>query len=286
MSGAIVFPGQGAQAPGMGKDLAEAYPEIRALFLKANEVLGRDLARLCFEGPAEELTKSHNCQAAIFAVSSACYQALQREAPRVRFAATAGLSLGEWTALHAAGVLTFEDALRVLDARGRFMQEACEQTEGGMVSVMGLPLDRVREIAATAGVEIANLNSDDQTVLSGPRKGIEQASNLATQAGAKRAIVLNVAGAFHSSLMAPAAARLEKLLAGVPLHAPSIPVISNVTGQPHGGPDDIRRDVVRQITSSVQWVSTVQWFRGAGVKEYVECGPGRVLTGLIKRIDK
>ena len=283
---AILFPGQGAQAPGMGKDLAGAHPECGALFARANEILGRDLAKLCFEGPAEELTRSHNCQPAIFVVSVAAYRALQKESPGASFAATAGLSLGEWSALHAAGALSFEDAVRVLEARGRFMQEACDQRPGGMVSVMGLPLDKAREIAQVAGVEVANLNSEDQTVLSGDRAGIEQAAKLAGEAGAKRAVVLNVAGAFHSSLMAPAAGRLEELLSRISFQAPSIPVISNVTGQPHGGPDDIRREMVRQVTSSVQWVSTVQWMRSSGMGEYVECGPGKVLSGLTKRIDK
>jgi [acyl-carrier-protein] S-malonyltransferase len=282
----IVFPGQGAQAVGMGRDVAEAYPECGARLRAAGEVLGRDLARICFEGPLEALTRSDNCQPAIFAVSVAFYMALLREAPGTAFVAAAGLSLGEWSALHAAGALSFEDGVRILDARGRFMQEACERQPGAMVSVIGLSIERVGEIAAAAGVEIANLNADDQTVLSGHREGIERAEKAANEAGAKRTVVLNVAGAFHSSLMAPAAARLSEMLVGIPFRAPSFPVVSNVSGRPHGGPEDIRRDMVRQITSPVQWVSTVRWLREAGVRQYVECGPGRVLSGLIKRVDK
>ena len=283
---AVVFAGQGAQFVGMGKDLAEAYPACRALFGKADDVLGFQLSTLCFEGPIEELTRSNNCQPAIFVSSVACYTALGIERPGLAPAGAAGLSLGEWTALHVAGALSFEDTLRVLEARGRFMQEACGRRDGAMVSVMGLPAEKLREICAATGVEIANLNSPEQTVLSGERKGIVEAEKAAQAAGAKRTVMLNVAGAFHSALMAPAAARLEALLGTVPLKAPCLPVVANVTGRPHGGPDDIRRDMVRQVTSPVQWVSCVQWLAGQGVKKYVECGPGKVLSGLIKRIDR
>jgi len=184
-----------------------------------------------------------------------------------------------------AGALSFEDALRVLEARGRFMQEACEERDGTMVSVIGLSADKVRDIAKQEGVEVANLNSEAQTVLSGDRAGIEAAAKIAEETGAKRAIILNVAGAFHSSLMRSAATKLEQVLAKVKIASPEIPVIANVTGQPHGGPEQIRRDMIRQVTESVQWFSCIQWFMNNGVQEYVECGPGRVLTGLIKRID-
>ena len=283
---AAVFAGQGAQAVGMGKDLADADPACRALFDTASSVLGYDLARICFEGPIEELTKSNHCQPAIFTMSVACFRALERGVPGLTFAGTAGLSLGEWSALHAAGALSFEDAVRILEARGRFMQEACQAQEGGMISVMGLDRAALEKVCAEAGVEIANLNSPEQTVLSGPKARIPIAEKLAAEAGAKRTVVLNVAGAFHSTLMAPAAARLEQALAHVPIRAPAVPVISNVTGQPHGTPDEIRQAMVRQVTSPVQWVTTVGWFRAAGAGEYWEFGPGKVLSGLIKRIDK
>ena len=283
---AVVFAGQGAQSVGMGKDLADAYPACKALFQEADEILGFRLSALCFEGPIEELTKSNHCQPAIFVSSVACCTALGIERPGLAWAGTAGLSLGEWTALHVGGALSFERALRVLEARGRFMQEACLQRDGAMVSVIGLPVEKLREICAATGVEIANLNSPEQTVLSGERKGIAEAEKAAQAAGAKRTVVLNVAGAFHSALMAPAAARLEEFLKTVPIKAPALPVVANATGRPHGGPEDIRREMVRQVTSSVQWVSCVQWFAGQGVKQYVECGPGKVLSGLIKRIDK
>ncbi|MFH0953032.1 MAG: ACP S-malonyltransferase [Verrucomicrobiota bacterium] len=282
---AILFPGQGAQAVGMGKDLAEAFPECRAIFDRANEVLAQDLAKLCFEGPIEELTKSSNAQPAIFVVSLACLAALKKLKPGLTFAAAAGLSSGEWTALHVAGAVTFEDTLKVLQARGRFMQQACEENPGTMLSVIGLGEDGLRKVCAEAGIEMANLNSPEQTVLSGKREGIELAEKLVKAAGAKKGIRLNVAGAFHSSLMAPAARRLEEFLAGVRFQAPTMPVVSNVTGAPHTAPDSIRKLMVQQVTGSVHWVSCVRWMQGQGVNRYVECGPGKVLTGLVKRID-
>lgn len=284
-SRALVFAGQGAQFVGMGKDLAEAYPECWALFDRADKILGYELSKICFKGPIKELTKSNNCQPAIFVTSIACYKALCLEAGDFGFKGAAGLSLGEWSALHMADALTFEDALRVLEARGRFMQEACEEHDGAMVSVIGLSIDKLKEICSAASVEIANINSAEQTVLSGGRGEIEAAERMAKDAGAKRVIVLNVAGAFHSSLMASAATRLEQVLSGVKISRPCIPVVANVTGRPHGGTDEIRRDMVKQVTSPVQWLSCVRWFRDNGVTEYVECGPGKVLSGLIKRID-
>jgi len=270
----------------MGKDLADAYPECRALFEQADQVLGYKLSTLCFEGPIEDLTKSSNCQPAIFVNSVACYQALKKEMGGVDFAGAAGLSLGEWSALHVAGALSFADTLRVLQARGRFMQEACEERPGGMVSVIGLAADKLKEVCASAGVEMANLNSAEQTVLSGERAKIVEAEKLAKAAGASRTVILNVAGAFHSSLMLSAAKKLEAFLAGVTFQKPGVPVIANLTGRPHGGPDEIRKTMVSQVTSSVQWLSSVEWFKKNGVTSYVECGPGKVLSGLIKRIDK
>jgi [acyl-carrier-protein] S-malonyltransferase len=250
-------------------------------------VLGFSLSQLCWEGPIEELTKSNNCQPAIFVTSVACLAALRRESPELVFDAMAGLSLGEWSALHASGALAFEDALRILEARGRFMQDACAQREGGMVSIMGaVSIEKLKEICVATGVEIANINSPEQVVLSGPKTAIPEAEKMAIAAGAKRAIVLNVAGAFHSSLMAPAAARLDGFLKTVTFKVPAIPVVANVTGQPHGGPDAIRQAMVLQVTSSVRWVESVQWALAQGIRTFAECGPGKVLSGLIKRIDK
>ena len=283
---AILFPGQGAQKVGMGQALAEASPVCRNVFDQANEILGRDLAATCFEGPQEELTRSLNAQPAIFAVSVAAYRLLREKKPGVAFDLAAGLSSGEWTALHLAGVLSFEDTVRVLDARGRFMQEACEAAPGGMVSVIGLDHDALLRICEAAGVNMANLNSRQQTVLSGGKDAVVAAAKLASEAGAKRAIPLPVAGAFHSPLMQPAADRMRGFLAEITFSAPACPVVANVTGRPHGAPDEIRAAMVEQIVGSVHWYEGIEFMQSEGVGTYVECGPGKVLTGLVKRIDK
>lgn len=286
MKTALIFPGQGAQTVGMGRDIAESYSACRSFFDRASSVLGYDLAKLCFEGPEDQLTQSDHAQPAIFAVSVACMEALKLECPNLNFDFTAGLSSGEWAALYAAGVLTFEDAIRILDARGKFMIEACREQPGGMLSVMNLDLETLRRISAEAGVEVANLNSPGQTVLSGKMEGIDRAEALAKAAGAKRALKLNVSGAFHSSLMTSAAERLGGVLAGVSFKTPSVPVISNVTAEPHGAPETIPPAMVKQVNSPVRWVESVEWLKANGVTRYIECGPGKVLTGLVKRIDK
>jgi [acyl-carrier-protein] S-malonyltransferase len=285
MARALVFAGQGAQFVGMGKDLSEAYPEVKALYDQADEVLGRGLSQICFDGPDDELTKSNNCQPAIFVTSMACLKALELQSGAPERIAVAGLSLGEWSALCAAGALSFESALKALEARGTYMQEACEQTEGGMLSVIGLSVDQCREIAEKAGVEVANLNSSAQTVLSGAKSVIADAEKLATEAGAKRAIVLNVAGAFHSSLMKPAADKLAEFLKGVEISAPSETVLANADGKPHAGPDAIKDAMIRQVHCSVRWLECIEWLKDNGATEYLELGPGKVLSGLIKRID-
>ena len=282
---AIVFAGQGAQAVGMGRDFAETYPECRRTFDTANAILGFDIARICFEGPAEELTKSNICQPAIFLVSACGHMRIMQELPQMPVSGTAGLSLGEWSALYAAGVLSLEETLRLLEARGRFMQDACQEQPGGMVSVIGLDLPALESICAKTGVQIANINSADQVVLSGPKAAIGDVEQAAKAAGAKKTIVLNVAGAFHSRLMASAAVKLEKVLAGVKFNTPRFPVLSNVTGAPHGAPDQIRQAMVKQVTSTVHWMESIAWFKAQGVNRYVECGPGKVLAGLIRRID-
>lgn len=283
---AILFPGQGAQAVGMGKDLAAHFPACRELFDRAGQVLGYDLARICFEGPDEELTRSDHAQPAIFVVSLAAYAALKERKPDLAVAAVAGLSSGEWAALHVAGVVSYEDALRVLEARGRFMQQACQQVPGGMVSVIGLSADALQGICDRTGWQIANLNSPEQTVLSGPKDKIGEVESLAKEGGAKRAIPLNVAGAFHSRLMAGAARHLGEFLGTVTLSAPQVPVVSNVLGRPFESVEEIRQRMVEQVTHSVRWVEDIQWMQGLGVDTYVECGPGKVLSGLVKRIDK
>jgi [acyl-carrier-protein] S-malonyltransferase len=286
MTRAVIFAGQGAQTVGMGRDLAAADAGIRALYERADAVLGYALSTLCFEGPEEELTRTSRCQPAIFVTSMACLAALEACVPGLEWAAAGGLSLGEWTALHRAGVLGFEDTVRVLEARGRFMEDACAARAGGMLSVIGLTPEALDPICREAGVEIANLNSPGQTVLSGPREGIAVAERLAVEAGAKRVVLLNVAGAYHSSLMAPAAEQLNAFLQDVDLAPAHMPVASNATGGPHGDADAIRDAMVRQVTGTVRWVEDVQWLKSTGVQACVECGPGKVLSGLIKRIDR
>ncbi|MDD2236666.1 MAG: ACP S-malonyltransferase [Kiritimatiellae bacterium] len=282
---AMLFSGQGAQAVGMGRDLVETFPACRALAERADEVLGFRLTEVAFNGPEEQLTRSDVAQPAIFLVSAMCFEALKQQGePKVY--GLAGLSLGEWTALYAAGVLSFDDTLRILRARGQFMQTACEKTRGGMLSLLGLTLEQAQAVAEESGLEVANINSPGQIVLSGPVDRIADAEAVAKERGAKRAIPLNVAGAFHSSLMAPAAEQLGPFLAEISFAAPRVPVVSNVTARPHANnPDEIRRTMVRQVTGSVRWVETIDYFKAQGVVSYTECGPGKVLTGLVKRID-
>ncbi len=283
---ALVFAGQGAQVVGMGADLAEAYPECRELYDRADATLNYSLSEVCFEGPERLLTQSHNCQPAIFVTSLACQTALSLKMQDMPVAATAGLSLGEWTALCYAGVLSFEDALRALEARGRFMHEACDERPGGMVSVIGLEKSILADICDEVGVQMANLNSSAQIVLSGDRHLIEIAEQKCNEAGAKKTVILNVAGAFHSKLMQSAADKLAAFLDDIEFKTPRIPVIANVTAKPHGDPDAIRNTMVAQVTQSVDWIGSIEWFSANGVSSYVEAGPGRVLSGLIKRIDR
>lgn len=280
-----VFAGQGAQFVGMGRDLCEAFPECGKIFNEADQELGFDISKICFDGPESELTRSSNCQPAIFVMSVACFTAFEKAIGNP-FGATAGLSLGEWTALHVAGAIGFRDAVRVLEARGRFMQEACDRTDGGMASVIGLAREKVEEVCAKTGVQMANLNSGEQIVLSGEKRLVAEAERLAIEAGAKKTVMLNVAGAYHSKLMDTAAERLDGFLRDIEIKTPGITVLSNVTGLPHGTPDEIRKLMVKQVNSPVRWLSCVEWFVKNGADRYVEFGPGRVLSGLIKRIHK
>lgn len=283
---ALLFAGQGAQAVGMGKDLAAAFPAAKAWFDRANAALGYDLASICFNGPELELTKTENAQPGIFLVSWVAFQLLKEQAPSLKFDATAGLSLGEFTALTAAGAMSFEDGLRVVHQRGRFMQEACEATRGGMAAVIGLDEAPTREVCAEAGVTIANLNCPGQIVISGEADKIAKAVELAKAKGAKRAIALPVAGAYHSPLMAGAQPKLQAELARVKLSPPVVPVISNVTGQPHGNAADISARLVEQVTSSVLWEKSMRHLLAQGFTRFIELGPGTALSGFMKRIDK
>jgi [acyl-carrier-protein] S-malonyltransferase len=283
---ALLFAGQGAQAPGMGKDMAEKFPSARAWFERANAALGYDLAAICFNGPEPELTKTENAQPGIFLVSWVALQLLKEQAPALTFDATAGLSLGEFTALTAAGAMSFEDGLRVVRQRGRFMQEACEATRGGMAAVIGLAEAPTREVCAEAGVTLANLNCPGQIVISGAADKIARAVELAKAKGAKRAIALPVAGAYHSPLMAGAQPKLQAELAKVKIFPPAVPVISNVTGEAHGGVPDISALLVGQVTSSVLWEKSMRHLLARGFTRFIELGPGAALSGFMKRIDK
>jgi [acyl-carrier-protein] S-malonyltransferase len=270
----------------MGRDLSESSPPAKAWFDRANAALGYDLASICFNGPDSELTKTENAQPGIFLVSWVALQLLLERVPSLKFEATAGLSLGEFTALTAAGAMGFADGLRVVRQRGRFMQEACDVTQGGMAAVIGLEEAPTREVCAEAGVVLANLNCPGQLVISGEADRIEKACDLAKAKGARRAIPLPVAGAYHSPLMASAQPKLRAELEKSKIAAPVVPVISNVTAQPHGNPDQISARLVEQVTSSVRWEESMRYLLAQGFTRFIELGPGTALSGFMKRIDK
>jgi [acyl-carrier-protein] S-malonyltransferase len=286
MKTALLFAGQGSQTVGMGRDLCERFGVCRELFDRANDVLGRDLRKICFEGPEDVLTRTDNTQPGIFLVSLACLAALKTQVPNLEISATAGLSLGEFTALTAAEAMDFGDALRLIQARARFMQEACEATEGGMAAIMGIDDTAVAEVCRETDVDIANLNCPGQTVISGEKDKIAKAIELAKARGAKRATSLTVAGAYHSRLMASASGKLAAELARMPVRLPRVPVVSNVTARPSASVEDIKELLVRQVTSSVRWSDSMQWLVGQEFTRFIELGPGQVLSGLMKRINK
>jgi [acyl-carrier-protein] S-malonyltransferase len=283
---ALLFAGQGAQTVGMGRDLADKFPAAKTLFDRANAVLGYDLARICFDGPEPELTKTENAQPAIFLVGWIAFDLLRGQIPGLEFHATAGLSLGEFTALAAANAMSFEDSLRVVRERGRFMQEAAEASQGGMAAIIGLDESATREVCAQTGVYLANLNCPGQIVISGPSDKMQPACELAKARGAKRALPLSVNGAYHSPLMASAQPKLQAALASVSLREATLPVISNVTARPHGSATEIRQRLVDQVTASVRWEDSMRYLLSQGFTRFVELGPGTALTGFMKRIDK
>ncbi len=270
----------------MGRDLASALPTAKSLFDGADEALGCPLSRICFEGPESELTRTEYAQPGIYLVSWVAMKLLQERVPSLKADATAGLSLGEFTALAAAGAMTFEDGLRITRLRGRFMQEACEATQGGMAAIIGLEEGPCREACEATEVTLANLNCPGQIVISGPADRIPAAIEACKAKGARKAIPLTVAGAYHSPLMQSARPRLAAELATVRITAPAVPVISNVTAAAHGPAETIAPVLVEQVTSSVRWEASMRLLLSQGFTRFIEFGPGNALSGFLRRIDK
>lgn len=292
MSGiAAIFPGQGAQSVGMGRDVAAAHAVAAETFARADEVLGLPLSQLCFDGPAERLGATDIQQPAIFVTSVALFRAaLDASVLRIQqFRAMAGLSLGEYTALHLAGALDFDDALRLVYHRGQLMQQACEMLPGGMVSLMGIDEERALalcdRVAPRGRIWPANFNCPGQIVVSGELPGCEAAAALAEEFGAK-AVPLKVAGAFHSDLMRPAAEGLRAALEVTEFRRPQVPVIANVNARPHEDPRAIRESLYLQVFNPVLWQACVERLIVDGCGEFIEVGPGRVLTGLMRKISR
>ncbi|MFN0198225.1 MAG: ACP S-malonyltransferase [Planctomycetaceae bacterium] len=287
----FLYPGQGAQHVGMGQRLAADYPAAKALYDRASEILGYDLAKTCFEGPADVLDSTSVSQPAIFVTSLAALEKLRADSPDVVLSCemAAGLSLGEYTALVFAGVMTFEEGLRVVQRRGAAMQAASDATPSGMVSILLLSREQVEQICVesqSAGkLQIANYLCPGNIVVSGENAACLKAAELADKYGG-RAVPLAVAGAFHTSIMKPADVQLAEALAGVPLRKPEIPVISNVDAQTHDDPDEIRDLLIRQVLNPVLWEDSLRAMIAAGVDEFYEIGPGKVLRGLLKRVDR
>jgi [acyl-carrier-protein] S-malonyltransferase len=283
----LLFSGQGAQQVGMGKDLSQNYASAANLFSEADRRLQRSISQVAFEGPIEELTKTGNCQVALYVHGIALLEVLKEELGAFDFRAAAGLSLGEFTAHAAAGTFDFGTGLELVDARSRFMEEACVSTTGTMAAFVGGDEAAVREIAKETDVDVANLNSPGQIVLSGATSNIQAAINLAKEKGVRRALPLNVGGAFHSRLMSSARARLIPILEAAAMGPPNQIVVANVKAAPVKEPAEIRQTLADQVTGSVRWIETVAYLLDqAGCNLLIELGPGQVLAGLVTRIRK
>jgi len=284
---AYVFPGQGSQSTGMGLDLYNSYPSAKEVFDGADASLGFSLSRLCFEGPEEELTKTHNVQPAILVVSIACLNALE-EATIANFPSptfVAGHSLGEYTALVAAGALGLTDAVLLVRERGRLMYEAGLKNPGSMLAVIELDEETVKDISSHSGAEISNINCPGQIVISGAAQALAEADKLARIKGARALIPLRVSGAFHSALIEPVLAEFSRIVSNVRFQPPAIPVISNVTARPLTDVDSIKEELVKQLRNCIQWQGSVEYMMHNGVTTFYEVGPGRVLSGLLRRIN-
>lgn len=280
----FIFTGQGSQYVGMGKDLYETFPESRAVFDKADEALGLDLKRLCFEGPVDKLKETSISQPAIVTVSIAAFEAFKaRHNIKPKFAA--GLSLGEYTALIAVGSLSFEEGIKLIRKRGEMMEDAAGKYPGKMAAVLGLALETIKEICASAKAEIANINSHRQIVISGRIEAVERAMDLCIKAGAKQVVALEVSGGFHSTLMLEAAAELKAVLDTGGFIAPNIPVIANFTAKPEYSIPEVKENLIYQMYSSVRWEESMRFMLLEGVVNFFEFGPGKVLKGLMRQID-
>ncbi|MEH6392867.1 MAG: ACP S-malonyltransferase [Sulfitobacter sp.] len=291
MTIAFVYPGQGAQTIGMGRDLADAYPAAKAVFDEVDEALGEKLSTLIWEGDTEELTLTQNAQPALMATSMAAMAAMKSEGITLdRAAYVAGHSLGEYAALCAAGTFSLADTARLLRIRGRAMQSAVPVGQGAMAALLGLSFEQAETVAAQAGqgdvCQVANQNDPAQNVVSGSKAAVERAIDLAKAAGAKRALLLPVSAPFHCALMAPAAEEMANALAEVDMQAPTVPVVANVIAKAVSDPAEIRELLIKQVTGQVRWMSSIEWMSGQGVTEIWEIGAGKALSGMIRRIDK
>ena len=283
---ALLFAGQGSQSVGMGCDLAEQFSVAADLFRQADEILGRKLSEIAWSGPVEELTKTSNCQPALYVHGLACFAALREVAGDLSIEGAAGLSLGEMTAHAAADTFDFATGLKLVQRRGELMDEACAATSGAMAAMIGADENGVRALAADADVDVANINAPGQIVISGERAKVEAAIGMAKEHGIRRATLLNVAGAYHSRLMETAYQKLGAALRHVPVLPPRFPVVSNVTGLEATTPIEIRRTLQDQVTSTVRWVDCVERLVDLGCDFFIELGPGGVLAGLLQRTRK
>ncbi len=288
---AYIFPGQGAQFIGMGHDVYESSPVARDIFEQARKILNIDIADICFRGPKARLDQTQISQPAIFTTCAAIYKALQEKIRQLKLenkifpAATGGLSLGEYTSLYISDCLNFETTLKLINLRANLMQEACLENQGGMVSIVGLDFEKVYEICKATNCEVANLNSHQQMVISGRKSNLEKAAKLAYEKGAKKVIILEVSGAFHSSFMDKASQGLKLYLDKIDFKPPRTLLVSNVTGRYHINPEEIKYNLYHQINHKTNWLECVNLMMDTGITIYLEIGPGKILRGLLRRIE-